>query len=120
MNKYKISKTDFITETNKLINEIDKEKAFNNAIDVYTDNSCVITNVMGVSNLAFAYLINLWICDFGISFEEADWFVTETDFGRRLCLDEPYNIKINDMRGCKEFVIDSVDSYYDYLEYYYS
>lgn len=120
MNKYKISKNDFIIETNKLISEIDKEKAFNDAIDVYTDNSCVIANVMGVSELAFSYLINLWICDLEKSLEEADWFVIETNFGRELCLDEPYIIKINDKRGSKEFVIDSVDSYYDYLEYYYS
>lgn len=118
-----MKKEDFVREVGVLMDAVDKESRFADAFMEYSGNDAVVVNVHEVCVLAMKHIIlGKWCRNPETAREEAEWFVTETDFGRkRLPPDEgPYTIKV-ERPGCNpaRFEIRDAASYHEYLEYHY-
>lgn len=115
---------DFLKEVGVLMDAVDKESKLMDAIREYSGNDAVIANVHEICVLAMKHiLLGKWCEDPKRAEEEAEWFVTETDFGRKRLLsdDEPYTIRIT--RPDTEpvtFEIRDAAEYHRYLEYFYN
>lgn len=119
-----IGKEDFVAEVQKLVDAVDREADFEDAVRRCFGCEALKADVLGTSAVAMTHLVGRWCPDLPTARQEAEWFVFETDFGRNTLKtaegESPYHIYINlEGNGTEVFPIRSAGDFHDYLEFHY-